>query len=166
MWYSFQRSPDYEVSRDGEVRNKKTKKVLVPSDNGFGILKVNLIIEGERVTVAVARLIAEAFLPEPNDGDVIFYKDGNSHNVCAENLQWRPRWFAQEWARQQKAEKPLRNRKIRVRPRDSNSDEDWVTYNNSLECALATYAIEKYIVLACGREDYYYNRSVYEWIWE
>lgn len=163
MWRSIRRSPFYEVSEDGEVRSSRTRKLLIPSDNGHGILKVNLSEQGEKVTVSVARLVADEFMAEPEEGEVIFYVDGNSHNVSVENLQWRQRWFAQEWAAQSKRLKPLRPWPIKVRPRDGDPD-DWTVYENSLVCAKAMFSIEKYIVLACGRGDYIYNRSIYEWI--
>jgi hypothetical protein len=156
MWRDTPHDEGYEVSDDGRVRNKQTGRILAPSSNGYGVLKVILSHEGEKKTRIVGRLVGEAWLNDYEEGDVIFYKDDDRSNVSASNLEWRPRWFCQEWAHQLKRTEPMRPWPILM-------EETGVIYNNSLECALQTYGIEKYIVFSCGRGDTLYNGSTYSW---
>lgn len=156
-WRDVIGSQYYEVSETGAVRNKRTKHILAPSSNGKGIRKVILAEDGEQRSKSVARLVGEAFVEGYEEGHVIFYTDGDSYNFAAYNLQWKPRWFAQEWAYQSRRDRPMRPWRIRM-----NSTGD--IFQNSLVCAKETFGIEKYIVLACIRGNTIYNRSTYDWI--
>lgn len=159
MWREITGSSNYEVSDSGLVRNKHTRHILAPSTNGRGVLKVILSEDGDQQSRTVARLVGEAFVDGYEQGDVIFHVDDDKGNVDARNLQWRPRWFAQEWAAQKRRTVPMRPWRIRM-------DNPGYIFENSLECAKATFGIEKYIVLSCGRGDQIYNGSTYTWIKE
>ena len=80
----------YEVSSYGNVRRKmKDGRVrplkLVICKTGY--LVVTLCNKGQRV-VKVHRLVAEAFIPNPNNLPEINHKDENKMNNCVENLEW------------------------------------------------------------------------------
>ncbi len=156
-WRNVTDSLYYEVSDEGWVRNKRTGRILSPSSNGKGLIKVRFAEDGEQVSKTVARLVGEAFVEGYEEGDVIFYVDGNSTNVSASNLKWKRRWFAQEWAYQLKRDYPMRTWPIRM-------NSTGMVFKNSLECAKATYGIEKYIVLSCILGNTIYNGSTYDWI--
>jgi hypothetical protein len=160
QWKDVIDSQYYEVSDTGLIRNKRTKRILVPSENGHGLPKVILSEDGDKTYKTVARIVADAYLDEPEEGDVIFYMDDTRSNTAASNLRWRPRWYAQEWAHQQKRTAPMRNWRIEMFAVDGPR-----IYDNSLECANQTYGIERYVVLACGRGSIY-NHATYEWIKE
>jgi hypothetical protein len=157
IWKDIQGSLYYEVSNKGQVRNKRTKRVLIPTWNGRGALKVILAEDGENMSVSVARLVGDHFVEGYEPGHVIFYLDDDHENVDATNLQWKPRWFVQEWSYQIRRDVPMRPWPIRM-----NRTGD--VFDHSLACALATYGIERYIVLACVRGNQIYNGSTYEWI--
>lgn len=97
VWREVARFPNYEVSDAGEIRNAKYDRVLAPSKNQFGHLKVNLPVEGGKTkTRQVNHIVAEAFLREPHRDDFIslIHLDGDKTNCAAANLEWRPRYFA------------------------------------------------------------------------
>lgn len=97
VWREIARTPNYEVSDHGEIRNTKTGHVLHPSKNQQGHLKVNLPTEdGKTKTRQVNHIVAEAFLPEPHRDDFIslIHLDGDKSNCSASNMVWRPRYFA------------------------------------------------------------------------
>lgn len=159
MWKDVRDSENYEVNEKGQIRNKRTQRILMPSANGLGTLKVMFSEDGIHVNRTVARTVGEAFVDGYEEGFVIFFKDDDGFNTDATNLEWRPRWFAQEWAYQSKRTEPMR-------PWPIVRNLTGVVYKNSLDCAKATWAIEKYIVFACGRGDTIYNGSTYQWIRE
>jgi len=96
----------YEVSPDGFVRSvdrdipinrnetqnymKSLKgKLLEPRKNKTGGLMVSLYDEtGKPKTVYVHRLVAENFIPNPNNYDNVLHKDGDKNNNKVENLIW------------------------------------------------------------------------------
>lgn len=97
VWREIARSPQYEVSDRGEIRNAKSGRFLHPSQNQHGHLKVNLPSEGGKIkTRQVNHIVAEAFLPEPIREDFIslIHKDGVKTNCNTTNLLWRPRYFS------------------------------------------------------------------------
>ena len=78
---------NYFVTEKGEVYNKY-KKLLSPVDNGRGYLILGLTRGGKRYTKAIHRLVAEAFIPNPNNLPEVNHKDTNRYNNSVENLEW------------------------------------------------------------------------------
>lgn len=90
----------YSVSNLGNVKANdryiKTKtgirhykgKMLKPEVSKDGHLRVTLSNAGEKERVFVHRLVAEAFIPNPNNLPVINHKDENPANNSVENLEW------------------------------------------------------------------------------
>jgi hypothetical protein len=156
-WQRISEFPAYEISRDGDVANIKTGRILNTSISRSGLIKVNLRKDGITYTRTVAKLVALAFLDIPPPKYVIIYNDFNPLNVSAENIQWKPRWFAQERLAQSKRTQPMRRSMIM---KDSTGE----IFKDSLECANAIGGIEKYIVLCAGHPEKRYLNSTYSWV--
>ena len=88
-----------EVSNHGRVRsvthvagNGKTYqgKILKPIITKSGYVNICLTTGNDesRITKRVHRLVADAFVENPDDKDEINHKDGNKENNRAENLEW------------------------------------------------------------------------------
>lgn len=60
-WRPIADAPLYEISNLGQVRNKKTKRVLRPSGNGKGVDRVQLRDAGFSLTRSVEALRKKAF---------------------------------------------------------------------------------------------------------
>lgn len=79
----------YEVSRDGNVRNVVTGRTLVPSISKTGYLFVKMDRPDlPRKNALIHRLVAEAFIPNPQKKTQVNHRDGDKKNNCVENLEW------------------------------------------------------------------------------
>lgn len=80
----------YKISNTGKVVSLKEnkKRELKLHDNGYGYLCVILCLNGKNKNHKVHRLVAETFLPNPNNFPCINHKDENKHNNNANNLEW------------------------------------------------------------------------------
>lgn len=78
----------YEVSNLGRVRNIKTHKLVMQSVVVSGYKRVTLYKENKSKTKLVHRLVAEAFLPNPNNLMIVNHKDENKLNNVVTNLEW------------------------------------------------------------------------------
>lgn len=80
---------NYYLTELGEVytlRNKTLKKLKPNCDYGYCILR--LTIEGKAVTKKLHRLVAEVFIPNPENKPQVNHKDGDKNNNKLENLEW------------------------------------------------------------------------------
>jgi hypothetical protein len=79
---------NYTISDTGEVYNKKTKRKLKGTYKRNEYHSVQLRIGNKVKTVMTHRLVAEAFLPNPDNLPIVHHIDRNKHNNSLENLQW------------------------------------------------------------------------------
>ena len=79
----------YEVSNLGRVRRVTNKNnLLVPNTLPYGYLQVCLSVNAVRKQHRIHRLVAEAFLPNPNNLPIVNHKDWNPSNNRVDNLEW------------------------------------------------------------------------------
>lgn len=91
MWKEIKINPKYSIDENGNVKNNKRNRLITPYDNkaGKGYLYVCLynghIKQG---AYGVHRLVAQAFIPNPNNKSHVNHKDGNTKNNNVNNLEW------------------------------------------------------------------------------
>ena len=82
----------YEVSSDGEIRSLHNRygvnRVLKQSIGSKGYKVVSLCKNHTQKTFNVHRLVALAFIPNPDSLPCVNHKDEDKTNNCAENLEW------------------------------------------------------------------------------
>lgn len=90
----------YEVSDFGNVRNKKTSKLIKPSaskeygkDGSIQYIRyrVKLYKDGKGKSYTIARLVGDAFIPNPNNYETIDHIDKDTSNNKVSNLRWMSR---------------------------------------------------------------------------
>ena len=95
----------YQVSNTGNVKSlermkwngkgyqKIPEKILEGYDNGHGYLYVSLCKEGKVKQYRINRLVAMAFIENPDNLPEVNHKDENPKNNCVDNLEWCTRLY-------------------------------------------------------------------------
>lgn len=78
----------YEVSDSGEVRNLERNKRLKPHNTGKGYQQVVLQMNGARSYTSIHRLVASAFIPNPEGLPQVNHKNGDKADNRVANLEW------------------------------------------------------------------------------
>ena len=89
-WRPLREGLPYDVSDDGQVRSRRTGRLLVQHERN-GAQRVRLWDDGEPATRSVHVLMAQAFLPDPaprDGGRDVAFRDGDRLNMRVENLEW------------------------------------------------------------------------------
>jgi len=77
----------YEVNNFGRVRHKDGQEIN-GSLNSYGYRAYSLFKDGGRITAKGHRLVAEAFIPNPDSKRNVNHKDGDRDNNFVDNLEW------------------------------------------------------------------------------
>ena len=153
VWKSIKETPLYEVSNLGRVRSTdrevtvspkdrtpytSTKKgrVLSLSTDRYGYYIVGIYSHtGRKVTRTVHRLVAEAFIPNPENKTTVNHIDGDTKNNKVDNLEWATMMEQMIHAAENNLmAKKLKSQQIRV------FDKDGVHVGNFIsqkQCAIA-----------------------------
>lgn len=79
----------YKISNKGRVYSFQTCKYLKPGVNKKTMYKaVVLFYNGKSITKKIHRLIAENFIPNPENKPFVDHIDGDRHNNSIDNLKW------------------------------------------------------------------------------
>ena len=78
----------YAISTLGCVRNNKTGKILKTILDKYGYEQVCLFHDGNRYSLTVHRLVAIAFIPNPENKPEVNHKDGIKYHNEISNLEW------------------------------------------------------------------------------
>lgn len=78
----------YSISDDGRIFGKKSGKELVPYLSKQGYLRVKLYKDSKPKMFMVHRLVADAFIPNPEKKSQVNHIDGIKTNNNVKNLEW------------------------------------------------------------------------------
>ena len=181
-WVNIENHPSYFISNFGRVFSKKSNKVMknrVVSKNGYQQITL------DNSQLLVHRLVAQAFIPNPNNLPCVNHKDENPGNNDFRNLEWCTYKYNSNYGtNQSRHSKKMLDR--------YNNDPDWKSdcikrlaeiqkkkrkrvvqldkFNNYLKTYESSYATEKdghLSVHVCdcanGKRKTHHG---YKWIWE
>lgn len=149
-WKTIPEFPRYSVSSEGRIRNDHTGRILRPQVNQYGVVTIGLMGEKHKQWHrSVPLLVANAFLIRKSDQfDTPICLDGDRMNNAANNLAFRPRWFARQYNAQfeeryhSPIDRPVRN---------INTGE---VFPDSLEACKWYGLLEKDLVLSIANRTY------------
>ena len=94
-------NPQYLASNFGRIKSKqqivvhnhggkaiKKERILTQTDNGSGYLSVGLTEKGKTKTTRVSRIIANTFVPNPENKPQVNHKNGIKYDNTSLNLEW------------------------------------------------------------------------------
>ena len=88
-WVKLRQNNNYSINEFGEVRNDKTgaiKNTYINSKTGYKY--VDLWENNKPKKCTIHRLLAETFIPNPQNKPTVDHKDGNRLNNSLDNLRW------------------------------------------------------------------------------
>ena len=89
----------YKVNQHGDVMsnarrgNRYGTHIMKPQDDGHGYRQLCLSKNGKQKSVRIHRLVAEAFVPNPNGYTEVNHIDEDRWNCDASNLEWCSRKY-------------------------------------------------------------------------
>lgn len=84
---TFSDYPNYVITPDGRIYSKRVCRFMIPKDTESGYLSVGLS-NGTKTDFGIHRLVALAYIPNPENKPYVNHKDGVKTNNDVSNLEW------------------------------------------------------------------------------
>ena len=90
IWKTIEGYTDYQISNYGRVKSLwfKKEKILKLSDDTKKYLRCSILKKKVHYTTRIHRLVAQAFIPNPENKPQVNHIDGNTYNNFSYNLEW------------------------------------------------------------------------------
>ena len=87
-WKDIEGFPNYQMSNLGNVWSKKTNRILKPYKTNRGYLTVGFWLDGKKKRLSIHRLVAQAFLTNPQNFPEVNHINGYKRDNSLNNLEW------------------------------------------------------------------------------
>ena len=87
-WAAIEGYPRYEISDHGRVRRQHSEDYLQRTISRDGYLRIRLCCDGRGRTFLVHRLVAIAYIPNPNNLPFVDHISRDRGDCCWTNLRW------------------------------------------------------------------------------
>lgn len=140
-------------SLDRKIRHSKSKflnvkgKVLKPKIGTSGYLEVDLRQNGKHQHCRIHRLVAQAFIPNPNNFPIVNHKDENKLNANVNNLEWCNSKYNSNWGTA--IERTVNKKSIKIIQIDKDSNKIINVFASSAEAARKTGIGQGHISSCC-----------------
>ena len=118
----------YAITEDGKVFSHRSKLFLKPRNNRYGYCEVKLWKNRKVSTKLIHRLVAEAFIPNPNNYSQVNHKDENKNNNSVDNLEWCTSKYNMNYGTVQERINSHKLKKVKCL-------ETGIIYNSATECS-------------------------------
>ena len=102
----------YAVSTDGRVYSYRKKRFMTPQTERDGYLFVYLIKDKQGTCHKVHRLVAKAYIPNPDNLPQVNHKDEDPTNNDVSNLEWCTAKYNANYGTRNKKLSDLHKRKV------------------------------------------------------
>lgn len=147
IWKKIEEHPNYSVSNLGRVRNDKRDKILKPYLHTDGYLCVELNCKRYKLH----RLVAKAFIPNPDNFLVVNHKDEIKTNCVAENLEWCTQQYNIKYSLPKHTE--ITGKKILQIDSNGNIVKEWA----SISEASRGLCVPRHIIFGCCNNNTGFN---------
>lgn len=114
IWKTIEGYPNYEVSNMGRVKSLKydKEKILKGIKKRDGYLLIGLSKEGKVKFFSLHRIVAQAFLPNPNNLSEVNHIDEDKTNNKVDNLEWCDRKYNNNYGT--RTERAIKSKSISI----------------------------------------------------
>lgn len=88
IWKTIDGFNNYLISNQGKVINLKSNNIKKCSKDKIGYIHIILFNRNKRKVFYIHRLVAQAFIPNPDNKPQVNHIDGNKLNNNLINLEW------------------------------------------------------------------------------
>ena len=89
QWKKIEGYENYKVSNQGRIVNSKTRQLLYGHINASrGYHTIVLTRDKKTKSYSIHRLVAQAFIPNPENKELVMHTDRDNENNNVSNLYW------------------------------------------------------------------------------
>ena len=146
--------PGYTITDDGKVISYKFKepKIMKTWLQQSGYENIKLCKENQTYHFLIHRLVAEAFIPNPNNLPEVNHKDENKCNNSVDNLEWCDRIYNANYGTGVERCRVQKFKKLEML--DMVTKEVIRTFESGKEAEHITGISRKYISLVCHQKKH------------
>jgi hypothetical protein len=155
------RSLDRVIQQEGKSPYVWEGRMLSPASDRYGYKQAHFLVKGERKHPYVHRMVAEAFIPNPNGYKEVNHMDENPGNNRVDNLEWCDRVYNVRYGTGQERRAAKIRRPIIQKDLSGNVVHEW---GSLTECQRETWMLTGHICRALKHYPMY--DTAYGYIWE